>query len=74
MVCELQYRFMITAMTFESKVNVKYTLQSVYGLLSKLLFHFFYQCCLFLAQILLMVCKLQIKFQITAMTLGSKVN
>ena len=25
MVCGLQYRFLITAMTFESKVNVKYT-------------------------------------------------
>ena len=25
MVCGLQYRFLITAMTFKSKVNVKYT-------------------------------------------------
>ena len=25
MVCGFQYRFLITAMTFDSKVNVKYT-------------------------------------------------
>ena len=35
---------------------------------------FFDRGCLFLEQVLLMVCRLHRKLQITAMTLGSKVN
>ena len=65
MVCGLQYRFLLTAMTFESKVNVKYTYnQFVTGTPLS----FFDRGCLFLTQLLLVVCKLQRKLQITAMT------
>ena len=52
-VCGLQYKFLITAKTFESKVNIKYTYNQFMACF------IFDQGCLFLAQLLLMVCKLQ---------------
>ena len=62
-VCGLQYMFLVTAMTLDSKVKVKYTYNQFYGLLCELLIH-----------LLFMVCRLQRKLQITALTLESMVT
>ena len=55
--------FLITAMPLDSKVKVKYTCNQFYGLLRELLIH-----------LLFMVCRLQRKLQITALTLESMVT
>ena len=66
--CLLQRRFLITALQLVSKDKVKYTYNQFMTL------SFFDQGCSYLAQLLLMVCKLQSMLHITAMAMDSKVN
>ena len=68
--CRLQRRFLITALPLVSKDKVKYTYNQFMAANSS----FFDQGCLDLAQLLLMVCKLQSMLHITVMALESKVN
>ena len=71
MVCGLQYSFLMTAMTFESRSNI---LTISLWLVTRTPLSFIEYGCFFLAQLLLMVCSLHKKLQITAMTLETKVN
>ena len=69
MVCGLHNRFLITAMTFESR-SMSNILTISLRLVTGTPLSFFDRGCLFLAQLLLTVCKLQRKLQITATTWG----
>ena len=71
--CRLQHRFLIYALHLVSKDKVKYTNNQFMACYanSSLIFD---QGCSYLAQLLLMVCKLLSTLHITVMALKSKVN
>ena len=69
----VDYNVGVTAMPLESKEKVKYTYNQFMTCYANSSIIFFYQWCSYLAQLLLMVCKLQSTLHITAMALESKV-
>ena len=71
-VCRLQHMFLITALPLVSKDKSKYTYNQFMAYYANFSF-IFYQWFSYLAQLLLMVCKLQSTLHIIAMTLESKV-
>ena len=71
--CILQHRFLITALPLVSKDKVKYTNNQFMACYANSSF-IFDQGCSYLAQLLLMVCKLLSTTHITVMALKSKVN
>ena len=71
--CRFQHRFLITALPLVSKDKVKYTYNQFIACNANSSF-IFDQGCSYLAQLLLMVCKLQSTLHIIHMALESKVN
>ena len=73
MVCRLQYSFLITAMSLDSKDKIKYTYNQLIACYANSSF-IFDPGCSHLAQLLFMVCRLQRTLHITVIVLESKVN